>query len=208
MATIYVVLDLETTGIDPLTNRVLEIGALYIDMQTLEVVGSFHTVTGMAQETLDALNMHEAVLRMHNENGLFAEVVAKKPERMFDLDQRLAKWFEAIGAGPRNIILCGNSIHFDRGFLEYWMPVSFEFLSHRVVDTSSILTCHKEWVGDDKRHTAAHRAIADCEASLEVLEWAKSIFQNGTKAQEIVGDNEFVFVGDTQDLKALVENEP
>jgi oligoribonuclease len=176
MATIYVVFDFETSGINPLTNRVLEIGALHINMQTLEVLGRFQAVAGIPQVALDALNMDDFVLNMHTENGLFAEVVAKEPEGAFELDLKLAKWFEEIGAGPRDIILCGNSIHFDRGFMECWMIQSFKFLSHRVVDTSSILTCYKEWVSD-KRHTAAHRAIADCEASLEVLKWAKPIFQ-------------------------------
>lgn len=226
MATIYVVFDFETSGINPLTNRILEIGALHINMQTLEVLGSFQTVAGIPQVALDALNMHDAVLNMHNENGLFAEVVAKEPEGAFELDLKLAEWFKLIGAGPRDIVLCGNSIHFDRGFMECWMIQSFKFLSHRVVDTSSILSCHKEWAGDDKRHTAAHRSIADCEASLEVLRWAKSLWLKGVAVQKFeamlpdlaghpafkslleatreITDEEFVFQGNVEDPQALV----
>ena len=179
MTETFVVLDQETSGFHPLKDRVLEVGALHIDMKTLEVLGRFQTVAGCSQAKLDELDMDAFVLNMHTENGLFAEVVESAVCGSFEADMKLSRWFDEIGAGLRDIILCGNSIHFDRGFMEVQLYQSFKFLSHRVVDTSSLLTCYKQWIGVDKRHTSAHRAIADCEASLEVLRWAREIFRHG-----------------------------
>lgn len=182
----YVVLDLETTGLDPGKNLVLEIGALHIDMKTLDVLSRFHVVAGIPQVKFDVLQLGNDVKKMHTANGLFEEVVSNPPCDMFCLDSKLSEWFQGIPAGVQEIVLCGNSIHFDRGFLEVWMLRSFAVLSHRVVDTSSILSCYKEWCGEDMRHTSAHRAIADCEASLEVLRWAKKLFTFGRAAENTV----------------------
>lgn len=202
MTEIFVVFDLETSSFDAKTGRILEIGALHISMQSLQVLSSFQIVAGMSREELDSLNVWEK----HHETGLVSEIVgAPAPCGPADLDFWLSMWLSGIGGvqGDSKVVLCGNSIHFDRGFLEHQAPDAFAYLSHRVVDTSSLRTCYKNWVGDAPKADVKHRALGDCEMSLETLRWAKRIFQHGVPVP-LVGDKEFVFTGDVQDLNALV----
>jgi oligoribonuclease (3'-5' exoribonuclease) len=50
-------------------------------------------------------------------------------------------------------------------------------LHHRVVDTSSLRTCFKNWIGDPPKEEMKHRALADCEVSLETLRWMQNVMR-------------------------------
>jgi oligoribonuclease (3'-5' exoribonuclease) len=52
-------------------------------------------------------------------------------------------------------------------------------LHHRVVDTSSLRTCFKNWIGDPPKEEMKHRALADCEVSLETLRWMQNVMRAG-----------------------------
>lgn len=187
MSEIFVVLDLETSGLDKNKDVVLEIGALHVDMKMLNVLSRFQLVAGMSRIDLGAVSMVPYVYDMHTKNGLIEEII-NSPTRCSQhaMDHWLSAWFRAIGArqGLRTIVLCGNSIHFDRGFIEERLPGSAEFLHHRMVDTSAMRTVFKQWYGEPVKEDMKHRALDDCFASLNTLRWQWMITQYGAKAHD------------------------
>lgn len=102
------------------------------------------------------------------------------------MDHWLTAWFMAIGArqGERPIILCGNSVHFDRGFVEERLPAAAEFLHHRLVDTSAMRTVFKHWCGEPVKEAMKHRALEDCFVSLNTMRWQRMINVAGHNAVE------------------------
>jgi len=169
MSEIFVVLDLETSGLRKKTDVILEIGALHIDMKKLDILSRFQINAGMSANAWNKIVMDEYVQNMHSNNNLYREVT-ENPLSCSEhaMDHWLCAWFMATGArqGSREIVLCGNSIHFDRGFIEERLPAAAEFLHHRMIDTSE------------------HRALDDCFASLNTLRWQRMITVDGAKAHD------------------------
>lgn len=178
----FIILDVQTTGHYPDTHRVLEIGALHIDITTLEVLHRFQAVAGIPKRILDAIKIEDFILKIHTSNGLLAEV-SRAPEcDMFCLDVRLSDWFRGLGMREQEIILFGNNICSGRGFLYQHMPVSYGFLSDRFIDISFLSPCYKAWAPSHRRHKYVHRSIPNCEQDIEVLRWLKNIFVFGSAA--------------------------
>lgn len=169
----WLVLDLETTGLDPKNDKILELAAIIVDPGTLEERGSFESVT--RQENLDLSSMHEAVQKMHTNNGLF-DACEFGGLTINELDEAVVNF--VAGAEPRSVVLIGNSIHFDRSFLVQHMPFLARRLSHRMIDVSSFHTVMAKWNAKlcARRSTTAHRAMSDCRESLEALRAYREIF--------------------------------
>ena len=187
MSEIFVVLDLETSGLDKNKDVVLEIGALHIDMKTLAVLSRFQIHAGMSANAWNGIPMDLYVRNMHNDNNLYQEVTESAlPCSEHAMDHWLCAWLMTTGArqGTREIVLCGNSIHFDRGFIEERLPGAAEFLFHRMVDTSAMRTVFKQWCGEPVKEAMKHRALEDCFASLNTLRWQKEITVAGLSAQD------------------------
>lgn len=181
----YVVLDLETSGFDPETDMILEVGALYIDMKTLEEKGRMHGLINPGSVTLARTRFDPVVKKMHTDNGLFSDMLTGSVAvfSTAEIETELTRWLrEYVGATSRSVVLCGNSIHFDRGFIQKQMPYVFEMLSHRVIDTSSLRNCCQQWLGElAPMEVKAHRALEDCEMSLNTLRWVRSLFQGNLR---------------------------
>jgi oligoribonuclease len=158
-------IDLETTGLDPHTCRILEWAAVLAaddrdgDMQP---VAQFASVIGCAEDI--ELEMDDFVRRMHTDNGLLAECYASTTTLVESEDFLI----ELVG-GPdtRGTILAGASVHFDLGFLRVHMPRFAACLSHRVLDVRALKLAENAW-GDGLADTkvVAHRALSDVLVSL------------------------------------------
>ena len=78
--------------------------------------------------------------------------------------------------------LAGFSVHCDREVLKHQMPAVYNFMSHQVLDVSTVLSLARRWTplklaGMPTAEAAGHRAMNDVERSIEVLNFLKgSIF--------------------------------
>lgn len=171
----YCFLDLETTGLDPEKDQILEIGWVFTD-ETFKPLGegSSYLIDQDWAKTWDRLHWAKTsfVKDMHTSNGLLAELA--NPDSMtYDIDE---VWFDLrdqiIGYAPAGLIhLAGRSVHFDKSFLlangfeelfDDSQPVSFY---HRLLDLSAV-KLFLETVGiDTKQFEVAtdqpHRALDD-----------------------------------------------
>lgn len=170
----FVMLDLETTGLEPSRHVLLEIGAIHFDLATLEVHSRFHAVI-RPEGYLTRLSSFTE--QMHKANGLLEDVAAHGVE-VPTAEYQFTIWLEReVGAADKVVVLCGNSIHFDRGFVDthFTSPRLHQLLSHRMLDVRSLMFTAEAWKGFRVHTEMAHRAMSDCEVSLETLRQIRAL---------------------------------
>lgn len=160
-------IDMEMSGLDPESCRILEIATIVTDGDLNIVAEGPDLVVHQPPQVLEA--MDEWCTRHHGESGLTAQVQASTiddAEAERQTLEFLAQWTRA-GASP----LCGNSIYQDRRFIVRYMPKLDEFLHYRLVDVSSIKELSRRWYPEIKppAKQETHRALDDIRESIEEL---------------------------------------
>lgn len=161
----YVVLDLETSGLNPTKDQILELGAIAVDEQLAEIA----RVSYLAHFPPSRTEEVSAFVRdMHAKNGLWEDIDFRGGLLLADIDTSFSKWLLELGATKESVVLAGHSIHFDHGFIKAQLLTTSTLLSHRLMDFGALnrfmLDC-----GLAVRPTPEmpHRAMADCEIELE-----------------------------------------
>ncbi|MGW8181178.1 MAG: oligoribonuclease [bacterium] len=158
----FVCLDLETTGLDPEEEVILEVGITLCDNK-LNKLATWESLVWPGEYDLDSLN--DIVAKMHGENGLLDELAQssasmKNPSRVA---HDAVNWLESFGVKPNSLPMMGSSVHFDRAFLKKHMPELEAFFTYRNVDISSIkeFAKHLGLEVHSPKDSVAHRALAD-----------------------------------------------
>ncbi len=168
-------MDLEMTGLDPETERIIEIATIITD-NDLHIVAEGPVIAiHQAQTLLDG--MDDWNTRTHGETGLI-ERVKRSPytERQAEAET-LAFIQEFI---PRNRSpLCGNSIYQDRRFLRRYMPELEQWFHYRHLDVSTLKELARRWApnvydGLNKKNT--HKALDDIRESISELRYYRDHF--------------------------------
>jgi oligoribonuclease len=168
-------MDLEMTGLDPESERILEIATIITD-SSLNVVAEGPVVVVMQSEKLLA-SMDDWNTEHHTASGLVdrvrAQGVPEAEAEQVTLDF-VARYVE-VGKSP----LCGNSIGQDRRFLVKYMPRLEEYMHYRNVDVSSVKELAIRWrpdIASGILKKGAHRALDDIKESIDELKQYKSKF--------------------------------
>lgn len=179
-------IDLETTGLDPIVDEILEFGMIITDYD-LEVITStnwiFNPWGNNFKENFNKLD--DIVKNMHFSNGLYDEIiegVSLKPiginSTFINTISGILQEFSSVG-----LPMCGSTISFDRSFLKVHCPVVHDVFHYRNLDVSSFKLAYNielerdlmndphlseadfpKWRGSDPK---SHRAIPDCLESIE-----------------------------------------
>ena len=164
-------LDLETTGLDPRAPdaRILEWALVLADDDgpdaTFEPVQEF--TAAVHWPDVDALRLRcpPRVQQMHAVNGLWRDVASPAAPVLADADAFLAAVIPGPGDRWR---LAGFSVHFDLGWVRVHLPRFAARLSHQVLDASTLAAACATWGPGVEKGPAAHRALDDVKASLDV----------------------------------------
>jgi oligoribonuclease len=155
-------IDLETTGLDPERDRILEVAVILTTLdRPFEIDHTYSPIVRLSQ-FFDTAALHPVVQHMHTANKLFKECTlsptAKDLER---IELELLDIIPPIGKYEELPVLAGSTVHFDHAFNRRWMPRVNERLSHRHYDVSAIkLFCRS--LGMPKLpKSETHRAYAD-----------------------------------------------
>lgn len=166
-------LDLETTGLSPTEDFILEVAYLGTDMK-LRLLHPSETTTSNVVQTADSsvwarLAESEYVTKMHTDSGLVDALDRwEGTTPLFLIEREIVSYMELHDDGnPWQ--LAGASVHFDLAFIRTRMPFLARQLSHRVYDTSTLkaffesLNMHHDVVNEGQ-----HRAANDVAEVLEV----------------------------------------
>lgn len=190
----YLFLDIETTGLNPTHDSILEIAWVFTDSEfnTVGVPRTFLVDQERWSDTWFLLNdpSNMFVRNMHTESGLLAEL-ANDDLPKYTLDAIYQTLEEDLEDHTKTglVHLTGRSVHFDKSFLlsedfdrlfDDQQPVS---IHHRMLDLSSVKlmlqSCgiEKQF---DVENTLPHRALQDVLADIGYARNIRSFIQGVT----------------------------
>jgi oligoribonuclease len=162
-------IDMEMTGLQPDSDRVIEIAMLVTDPQLNVLATGPVLVVHQPDSVLDAMESWNK--STHAKSGLIEKVRASTLTEA-DAERQAVQFLSAhvpASASP----MCGNSICQDRRFLARWMPRLEAHFHYRNLDVSTLKELVKRWKPDLKSFPkdGKHEALADILESLEELKF-------------------------------------
>ena len=161
-------IDMEMTGLDPKKEVIIEIATIITDKKLNILEEGPDLVvhqSGKHLNRMDAWNV-----KHHQRSGLLA-AVRQSPVSVKRAEKMTLEFIKKYCA-PKKALLCGNSVHHDRRFLEKYMPKIHDYLHYRHLDVSTIKSVVRFWYRRDKKNYAKsnrHRALDDIRESIEEL---------------------------------------
>jgi oligoribonuclease len=167
--------DMEMTGLNPDTDKVIEIAIVITDSE-LEVIAE-GPVIAIHQSDEVLAGMDEWNTRTHGRSGLTERVRQSSVNE--DLAQKqLVAWLSEY-IGPNKTPMCGNSICQDRRFMAKHMPELEAYFHYRNLDVSSFKEVARRWnpaMAKGFVKKTKHTALSDIMESIEELRYYRQHF--------------------------------
>lgn len=184
-------LDIETTGLNPNRDQILEVGFILTDDDLNESARRAWVLPFDGE-------VNDFILDMHTRSGLLRECGALHEgwKRWNDssipvkhvglIEQEIVDWLKERLKGEKPP-LCGNTISFDKSFVSF-MPRGKEILDlfhYRSIDVSSIKELARRWRPDvyerRPKPAAQHRSLPDLEDSIAELKFYRQELFEGIR---------------------------
>ncbi|XP_036324127.1 probable oligoribonuclease [Rhagoletis pomonella] len=175
-STAIVWMDLEMTGLNSITDKIIEVACLITDKDLNILTEGLNFAINYPKETFEQMN--EWCTKQHNESGLIQKCLKSDitPDHAESLILDYLQKHVPKGKCP----LAGSSIYMDRLFLRQQMPTVDEYLHYRIIDVSSVKELCRRW-RLDVLHSAPkklllHRSLDDLKESIEELKYYRENF--------------------------------
>jgi oligoribonuclease len=166
--------DLEMTGLDPVEDRILEVGVIVTDWEFKEIatyeaaiqVGprlvERRMLKGPAKDFWESIpETRDALIKQNLETARSGRTIENELLALLD---------EHFESGVP-VILAGNSIHMDRRFIENeWGRLNVR-LHYRMLDVTAWKVVFENKFGKRYAKREAHRALDDIRGSIEELSY-------------------------------------
>ena len=168
-------LDMEMTGLNPDTDRVIEIAIVITDSKLATVAEAPVLVVCQSDAALGA--MDDWNKGTHARSGLIEKVRASTLSEA-DAERSMLDFivqYVPIRTSP----MCGNSICQDRRFLARWMPKLEAYFHYRNLDVSTLKELVRRWKPELTRgvvKNGKHEALADIYESIEEMKYYRENF--------------------------------
>ncbi len=177
-------IDLEMTGLNTMTDHIIEIATIVTDQDLNEVAEGPVLVLHQPQSVMAA--MDDWNTRQHAASGLTARVLestltAAEAESM---TLEFLRQHVSEGASP----MCGNSICQDRRFLARQMPALEKYFHYRNLDVSTLKILAQRWapaVAAGYSKDSSHRALADIRDSIAELAYYRQMLFDQSALQRV-----------------------
>lgn len=168
-------LDMEMTGLNPDTDRIIEIAMIITDSDLNILAQSEVLVIHQPDSIIN--HMDKWNTSTHTRTGLINKVRAStltEAEAEEKLLAFISEWVPEK-ASP----MCGNSIHQDRRFMVRYMPKLEAYFHYRNLDVSTLKELAKRWnppVAKGISKKGAHQALDDIKESIEEMAYYRKHF--------------------------------
>ena len=168
-------LDCEMTGLDPETERIIEIAVIVTGPKLECRTAGPVLVVHQSDALLDGMDKWNK--STHGKSGLIDKVRASTLNEEEAQAQIMAflSQFVPKATSP----MCGNSIGQDRRFLAKYMPKLEAFFHYRNLDVSTLKELSKRWAPEvykSFKKKQRHTALADVHESIDELEHYREHF--------------------------------
>lgn len=171
-------LDMEMSGLNPDSDRILEVALVVTDAELNTVAEAPVLVVHQPDAVLDGMdNWNKGT---HGKSGLIDKVKASKLGDAEVEAMMIAFLQPHVGAGKSP--MCGNSICQDRRFLARYMPRLEAYFHYRNLDVSTIKELARRWqpaLYDGFKKENRHEALADIYESINELKYYREHFIKG-----------------------------
>lgn len=168
-------LDMEMSGLEPETERILELAMVVTDNQLNTIAESPVWVVHQPEAVLDAMDAWNK--GTHGKSGLIDKVRASTLDEAAVEAQALA--FMQQYVPQRATPMCGNTIGQDRRFMVRYMPKLEAWFHYRNLDVSTLKELCRRWkpeIAKGFEKKGKHEALADIYESIDELRYYREHF--------------------------------
>ncbi len=167
--------DMEMTGLNPDTDRIIEVALVITDSQLNTVAEGPVLVVHQPNEILDGMDKWNQ--STHSKSGLIDKIKASKLTEA-EVEAQMIEFLKLhvpSGISP----MCGNSICQDRRFMVRSMPQLETYFHYRNLDVSTLKELAKRWkpeIATSFSKDGKHEALADIYDSINELKHYRQHF--------------------------------
>ena len=163
-------LDMEMTGLNPLSDRIIELAIVITDKNLNTIAEAPVWVIHQADEVLNGMDAWNQ--KTHGNSGLIDKVRASTLTEA-QVEQAALEFIKRY-IGPSKSPMCGNSIGQDRRFMAQYMPTLEKHFHYRNLDVSTLKELARRWyprIYDGFKKQTRHTALADVYESIDELKY-------------------------------------
>ena len=168
-------LDMEMTGLNPDSDRIIEVAMVITDGNLETIVEAPVLVVHQPDSTLDGMDAWNK--STHGKSGLIEKVKASTLDEA-TVEQQMLEFLKKH-VPERTSPMCGNSICQDRRFMARWMPKLEAYFHYRNLDVSTLKELAKRWkpeVAQGIKKHGKHEALADIYESINEMKHYREHF--------------------------------